>query len=264
VKDLKEDRTIDRVKVDTDSDVIYFQFTRTSLDAAALKIDFNYEALCSLDTATGIITCPESAEIEDHARRMFAHAVAHRTTSDVTRLVQRLFAAHADLYPINPKKGVAYFVPEQFRSFSAQMEDFLTALGGTLPRFPVPRGTEAGNRSVRDAVESGLLALSQELQEAVDAWTESTRGATMDHAIERWQTIKHKAEAYAEYLMDRQASVLAVLAAQRQRLAQKISEITALKETAAAPPQADGTMQQTLWSATDGAADPQPETLTPA
>jgi len=124
---------------------------------------------------------------------------------------------------------VAYFVPEKYRSFSAQMEDFLSALGGSLLRFPVPKGTESGNRSVRESVESGLRALSDELQAAVDSWSESTRTGTMDHAIERWQIIKHKAEAYSEYLGDRQASLLAKLAEQRRRLAQKIDEITALK-----------------------------------
>lgn len=250
IKDLRENRAIDKIKTDKKSTIVTFQFTRKTLDEARLALDFAFEAKCALNTNSGNITCPDSPVIEHHARAMFSHALEHRTTADITRLVQRLFETHADLYPINPKKGVAYFVPERFRSFSAQMEDFLSALGGTLLRFPVPTGTEAGNRSVRESVEAGLLSLSQELQSTVDEWTESTRGATMDHAIERWQLIKHKAEAYSEYLGDRQASLLATLAEQRRRLAAKIEEVTALKESAKVSPRgSDGAQQQTLFSA---------------
>jgi hypothetical protein len=260
IKELKEGRAIDRIKTDTKSGIVHFQFTRKTLEASGLQIDFAFEALCSLDLSNGWIECPGSPQIEAHARAMFAHAVNHRQTSDITRLVQRLFEQNADLYPINPRKGVAYFVPERFRAFSAQMEDFLSALGGTLLRFPVPTGTESGNRSVRDSVENGLLALSEELQQAVDTWNEKTRGATMDHAVERWQTLKHKAESYAEYLGDRQATLLATLATQRQRLAAKITEISALKENVKSCPQADGTAQQTLFSTT---RPEEPATLDP-
>jgi hypothetical protein len=249
VKDLRENRAIDRVKTDAKSDVITFQFTRKSLDAANVQIDFNYEATCTLDTTTGAIDCPNSPSIEAHARAMFSHALNHRTTSDVTRLVQRLFEQHADLFPINPKKGVAYFVPEKYRSFSAQMEDFLSALGGSLLRFPVPSGTESGNRSVRESVDAGLLAMAEELKTAREAWNESTRHATMDHQLARLQIVQHKAEAYATLLGDRQAQTLALLAQHKAELIQKINEISSLKEEKKTAPQADGT-RQTLFSET--------------
>ncbi len=276
IKDLREGRAIDKVQTDNKTGIAVFQFTRKTLDAARLSLNFAFEAKCCLDTKTGDITCSDSPEIESYARTMLARALTHRTTSDITRLVQRMFLSHADLYAINPKKGVAYFVPEEFRGFSAQIEDFLAALGGSLLRFPVPKGTEAGNRSVRDSVESGLLALSSELQEAVDAWGEKTRGSTMDNAVERWQIIKHKAEAYSEYLGDRQASLLATLAEQRRRLATRIDEVTALKAAPAVPAtpktvpqaqQADGSAQQELFSETRpaepqaAAQEPEPVTI---
>lgn len=256
VKDLRENRTIDRIKIDSKSTLIHFQFTRMHLDQSAFEIDFTREALCTLDTDTGAITCPDSPAIENHARTMFAHALAHRTTSDVTRLVQRLFEAHADLFPINPKKGVAYFVPEVHRSFSAQMEDFLSALGGSLLRFPVPSGTDAGNRSVRESVDAGLLAMAEELKTAREAWNESTRHATMDHQLARLQIVQHKAEAYATLLGDRQAQTLALLAQHKAELIQKINEISALKEEKKSAPQADGAAQQTLFSETRPDTEP--------
>jgi len=242
VRDLREGRTIDRVTTDRTTGLVTFQFTRKALDAAGLQLDFTYEALCTLDTDSGHIECADSPEIEAHARTMFAHALAHRNTSDVTRLVQRLFAAHADLYPINPRKGVAYFVPEAHRDFSAKVEEFLRSLGGRLLRFPVPKGTPEGNRAVKTSVEQGLHALSDELTEAVDAWDEKTRPSTFDKAIARWQAIKHKAEAYSEYLGDRQAALLAHLDEQKKRLAQKVAELTAARDAAA-----HGDGQRTLF-----------------
>jgi len=234
VRDLREGRSIDRVTHDRTSGVISFQFTRKALDSSGLQIAFDYEATCELQPDSGDITCPQSPEIETHARTMFAHAMAHRTTSDVTRLVQKLFQGHADLYPINPRKGVAYFVPEAHRSFTAQVEQFLSALGGRLLRFPVPKGTPEGNSAVKASVEDGLTALSHELDQAVDQWDEKTRQGTFTKATARWQEIKHKAEAYSEYLGDRQASLLAHLAEQKQRLAAKVMELTAAKDAAQA------------------------------
>jgi hypothetical protein len=230
IKDLHEGRAIDNVTTDRKSRVISFQFTRKHLLYS--RLEFAYEAVCSLNVDSGFITCPDSAEIENHARTMFAHALAHRTTSDVTRLIQNLFANHADIYAINKSKGVAYFVPAQHRDFAARVEQFVVALNGTLPRFPVPKGTPEGNRAVKATIESGLTALAQELSDAVDAWDESTRTSTMDKAVARWQIIKHKAEAYSEYLGDRQTALLATLDEQRKRLAQKVNELMAAKQDA--------------------------------
>lgn len=256
IKDLREGRAIDKIKTDKNARIVQFQFTRKHLDESRVEIDFRTEAQCYLDLDSGDILCQDSPSIEAHARAMFAHALAHRTTSDVTRLVQRLFEAHADLFPINPRKGVAYFVPEIHRSFSAQMEDFLSALGGSLLRFPVPSGTDAGNRSVRESVDAGLLAMAEELRVAREAWNESTRHATMDHQLARLQIVQHKAEAYATLLGDRQAQTLALLDAHKKELIAKINEISALKENAKSAPQADGAAQQTLFSETRPDSEP--------
>jgi len=226
IKDLHEGRAIDRVTRDTTTDTITFQFTRKHLDDTGLQLDFAFEALCHLDTADGSIVCEESPEIEEHARKMFKHAMEHRNTSDVTRLVQRMFTTHADLYPINPRKGVAYFVPEAHRDFSARIETFLESLGGRLLRFPVPTGTEQGNKAVKTSIEEGLKALSTELAQAVEQWDEKTRQSTFAKAIERWTIIKYKAEAYSEYLGDRQDALLAILDEQKTKLAAKVAKLT--------------------------------------
>jgi len=259
VKDLREGRSIDRVTRDRTTGKITFQFTKKALGASGIQLDFAYEALCHLQPDSGNITCPDSPEIETHARTMFAHAMAHRTTSDVTRLVQRLFANHADLFAINPRKGVAYFVPEAHRDFTARVEQFLTTLGGSLLRFPVPKGTPEGNRAVKTSVEDGLAALSHELDQAVEQWDEKTRESTFEKATERWQKIKHKAEAYSEYLGDRQASLLAHLAEQKQRLANKVLALTEAKEAAKNAPDANGDAPRPLFPGATVPVDTTPD-----
>lgn len=229
-KSLKEDRAIDKIK--RNGSVISFQFTRKHLVESQGVIQFDREARVMLDTETGRIQCDESHELEKHAQELFDHATSHRNTSDVTRMVQKLFANHADLYPINPRKGVAYFVPHEHRHFAEKCEHFLNELGGQLLRFPVPKGTAEGNRSVRVAVEEGLAGLLHDLEAAAEDWSETTRTSTMDAAIERWKQIKHKAESYAEYLGDRQATLLDELTAAKGRLAERIATVEAEKATA--------------------------------
>ncbi len=228
VKEYKDGRTIDKVSSDKDSGVVSFQFTRKYLEATGV-LEFAYETTVHLDTLDGRITC-DDAQIEEHARELFAHAQGHRTTSDITRLVQRMFEAQADLYPINPKKGVAYFVPECHRDFSEKIEQFLDSLGGRLLRFPVPKGTPEGNRSVKEAVEEGLQALADELEHAIADWTTSTRESTFEKALERWKVIEHKAKAYSEYLGERQGDLLERLDGTKRAIAQRVMDLTAEKE----------------------------------
>lgn len=229
IKELREGRVIRKIPTDLEN-TCYFQFTREHIDKSGLEIDYSKEALCRLDTSTGEIACPDSPAIEEHAQRMFAHAMGHRSTTDITRLVQKMFASHADLFSINPQKGVAYFVPAKFASFAEQVEEFFSACGGQFHRFPVPTGTAEGNRSVKSAVEEGLKSLSDELEDCVNSWNDKTRESTMTKAIERWKVLKHKAEAYGEYLGDRQANLLSLLDEQKRRLAAKIADCTATDE----------------------------------
>jgi len=236
VADLKANRTIDRIKPQdggaprADDGLIRFQFTRKELEASGLRLDFSYETVCTLDPSDGEITCPDE-DIQDHARRMFAHATTHRNTSDITRTIQRLFRDHADLFPISPK-GVAYFVPDEHRAFTAAIEQFLRAVGGQLLRFPVPKGTPEGNRSVKESVEAGLEAMRHDLDMTLADWDAKTRAGTMDKAVAEWRTIQHKALAYSEYLGERQQGLLDHLNATKKRLAAKIADVDAAKAAA--------------------------------
>lgn len=220
---LRDERAIDKLQYDKTTGAAQFQFTRRHL--AGGKYEYDYECVLSLDCNTGAVSCPENPALEQHARELLQHSIATRNAQDVTRLVQRLFQEHADLYPINPRKGVAYFVPEQHRSFTEKVDAFLHAMGGSLSRFPVPKGTPQGNASVKDAVQSGLQSLLNELGDAVEGWDETTRKSTMDKALERWQAIRHKVECYEEYLGAEQERLKEELSRAKEELARRITEL---------------------------------------
>lgn len=220
-KDLKQGRAID--KLEFDHGIAKFQFTKkTALDE---KIDYDYECQVTLDVDSGAVSCPEKPGLEKMATDLLAHAIATRNASDITRLVQRMFENHADLFPINPRKGVAYFVPESHRGFTDRVGVFLKSVGGSVSRFPVPKGTEHGNASVRDAVESGLTTLLDELNESVTTWGEGTKDSTMDRAYERLEAIKYKVDAYAEYLESAQGALVDGLAEAKKKIIEKMDEL---------------------------------------
>lgn len=230
IKELKKGRVIE--KLERNGDVLTFQFSQKHLDEYSKVMEYPYEAKVTLDLASGSIDCPESREIEQHARTMFAHAQGHRVTSDITRLVQNMFAKHADLYALN-SKGCAYFTPAVHREFSAKVERFMDELGGKLRRYPVPKGTPEGNRSVKEAIEVGLGEMLDELRLAVDAWETNTRNDTMLRAVDRWKQISHKVEAYGEYLEDRQSTLLGALQAAKAEMVAKTQQIENEKAKAA-------------------------------
>jgi hypothetical protein len=199
---LREDRAIDKVVVGKHS--TKFQLTDRANDGD--RIDYSYRCTVEIDHLTGDITCNDT-EILHKAVELFDHARCHRSNQDISRLVQRLFKRNSELYALN-SKGVAYFVPQKFVDFTAKVERFLSFIGGRLSRFPVPRGTEEGNRSVKHAVADGLSGLITELNTAVLHWTDSTTKGAMESALRNFDKIEFKVSAYADYLESEQGRLL--------------------------------------------------------
>ena len=151
-----------------------------------------------LNKYSGGITS-ENFELEQLAKEEFGRCMAARTATDVTRLVQRLFERHADLFSIRDQGGV-YFVPEIYHDFIAKVETFVSNIGGSLQRFPIPAGSPQGDRAVQEAVANGLQAIIDEHMEAVQKFGEDTRPDTLRRAEEKVRLTKMKIEGYGFYL----------------------------------------------------------------
>jgi hypothetical protein len=217
-KELKKDRLIE--KVVAKGEVITFQFTAKV--PSELRIDHVYEHLLHLNTNTGVVECPENPSMVPKVHTLINRAMRERTNQDITRIVQRLFEKNADLFPINRRKGVAYFVPQEHAPFTEKVDAFLRAVSGYCERFPIPKGTASGNASVRATIFSALDQDVRDLEEQVKEWNESTRKDTKERARQRIEVLMHKGECYAEYLGGKREELLAKMTACKSILVEAI------------------------------------------
>lgn len=158
---LTESRIIRRVAESAGE--LKFQFTRENVVdgvatatgfAAGKRLSYDFEAVLTLDKVTGVVTCDDSPDLAGLAQAHVNAATEVRTTRDISRMIQRLFDAHADLFPVRSSGG-CYFVPVVFADFLASVGKLLAALGGSLRRFPVRPGTRTATGAWRSRSATG-------------------------------------------------------------------------------------------------------------
>lgn len=206
--------------------LLTFQFTREveGTDGGAKRYSYDFEAVLTLDKATGAVTCDANPELAATATEMVKAEAGRRYSSDVTDVIQAIMDRQADLFQIRSQGG-CYFVPARFAAILDQLDVLLTRVGGSLRRFPVAAGSAAGDRSVRESVEDGLATVVRDHRRAVEEFDETTRDGTLKKMVERINLTRFKVEAYAEYLSDRRAALDAQLAAARQALRDKVAQL---------------------------------------
>lgn len=225
---LSEDRVIDPVNENDDS--IRFQFTKRFMEENEWK--YTTECYLELDKQLGKVTCKTNPDLEAKAQQLLDEAMENRTTADVSKIIQKLFDAEADLFPIRDQGGV-YFVPDQFSGFTEKIETFLGKLGGRVSRFPVPADTKQGDKSVQEAILDGLAQIIHDHEEAVNEFGLDTRHDTITRQAERIKQTRVKVEAYANYLQERKEELLQSIDSANNRLTQRVQELT--EERAKAP-----------------------------
>jgi hypothetical protein len=218
-------------QVSEDGKAIVFQFTSEKKEDD--RFTYELETLLTLEKSTGKVTCPLPG-LATLAQEELDRCIAARTGGDVTRIVQRLFERKADLFPIRPKGG-AYFVPQEHAGFVDRAQQFLGKLNGQMLRFPIPAGTSHGDRSVKDAVASGLASLIAEHDAAVETFGEDTRPDTLERAAERIKLTRHKISAYAAYLADERDRLDRELARAAGKLREKVAELASAREATVQP-----------------------------
>jgi hypothetical protein len=210
-------------QVGEDESALRFQFTAEHRDGD--RFEYELETMLTLDKRTGAVQCglPGLATLaQEHLDR----AIEARTGSDVTRVIQRLFDRHADLFPIRPQGG-CYFVPDRHVSFVDRVYVFLGRIHGQLLRFPVPAGTPEGDRSVKEAVAAGLAALVAEHRDAVESFGGDTRPETIERAAVRIRATRFKIESYAALLADEKERLDHALAAAAVQLRTRVAALAA-------------------------------------
>ena len=99
-KKLSDQRIIRQVA--EDDATLKFQFTHESRDGD--RFAYTLETLLTLDKRTGTVTC-DLPGLATLAQEHLDHALDARTGGDVTRVIQKLFDRHADLFPVRPQGG---------------------------------------------------------------------------------------------------------------------------------------------------------------
>ncbi len=204
-----------------DATTITFQFTHES--RADDKFEYTLETMLTLDKQSGAVSC-ELPGLATLAQEELDRCIAVRTGSDVTRIVQKLFERNADLFAIRPSGG-CYFVAERHTAFVRKIQHLFDRVGGRLLRFPVPVGTEEGDRSVTRAVADGLAAVVAEHRVAVAQFGNDTRSDTLERAAEKIRTTKFKLTAYAEYLLGEKERLDRAVADAERELREKVEQI---------------------------------------
>jgi hypothetical protein len=213
---LSEARIIRQVSEDEKS--LTFQFTAERREGG--RYEYELETLLTLDKESGTVSCP-LAGLATLAQEELDAAIEARTGADVTRVVQRLFERKADLFPIRPQGG-CYFVPHEHAGFVDKIDTLVGKVHGRLWRFPVPAGTSHGDRSVKEAVASGLASLIEEHRQAVADFGADTRESTLERAAERIRLTRFKVQTYSAYLAEERDRLEKDLAQAAVELRQKV------------------------------------------
>ncbi len=225
-KKLKESAVIDVVK--DSENYVKFQFTKRTMKDD--EWTYSKDTELTLNKTTGDITCPRK-DLEKTAQKLLDEAMEIRTTSDISKIVQRLFDKNADLFPLRDQGGV-YFVPVQFTEFTLKVHDFLEKLGGGIRRLPVPSGTQYGDKTIRDTVTDAMRAMLKEHLDAVGQFTLNTRKDTIQSAADKIKSTRVKIEAYANYLGEMKDMLLEEADTANQTLLDQIDKVTTERQNA--------------------------------
>jgi hypothetical protein len=218
---LSEARIIRQVA--EDEKFITFQFTQESRRGD--HFEYNLETMLRLEKASGRVTCDRSG-LATLAQEELDRCIQARTGADLTRIIQKLFERHADLFPIRDQGG-CYFVPQDQVGFVDQVEGFLGRLNGKMNRYPIPSGTPHGDRSVKESVATGIAALINDHLQAIERFDEDTRASTLERAAERIRQTRFKIETYACYLAEEKTRLERELSAASAKLRAKVESLDA-------------------------------------
>lgn len=191
LRDMNDHRVIRKLRREGTS--VYFQFTHEYLTEH--RAEYVREAELCLDTVTGNITADDST-IADVARTLLAEHLSKRLTSDLTRIVQRIYsAAKADLIPIRDE-GFVYFVPQAHEDLVTKSRQLLDAIGGKLRSFAVKLGSDETSASVAESMADYFVDLIDSFRDNCKSLNEDTR---VDVRARRMGTIgemRSKLECY--------------------------------------------------------------------
>jgi hypothetical protein len=222
---------------------LVFQFTTEQLVSG--QYEYTKETELTLDTDTGDIhsgvaslTVQAKAELDKHMEAW--------STGDITTIVQRLFDRETGvgLTPLRDQGG-CYLVLQQNVQFTAQVEQFLTRLGGGMRRLPVVAGTPQGDKAVKESLTDHMDGVIAEYEKTVGEFGLDSKPSTLERGAERIKLLRHTLEGYKLHLKDSFQSVSDKLDAAARKLKERVEQITQVRDAGDCAAECDhcGTLQ---------------------
>lgn len=195
LREMKKKRVIRRFK--KEADVIKFQINQT---VEGSQIEYPYEDTVELDTKTGDVSAHDSA-LATQARELLNEHLDKRLTSDLTRLVQRIFVARqGDLIPIR-EQGGCYFVPAAHNDLVDAVRSVLKDIGGSVRSFEVRLGSDDTSASVADNMLEYFSGLIQEFRDSCKDVCGDSRKDVKARRQEKVGELRQKLNCYRGLLL---------------------------------------------------------------
>jgi hypothetical protein len=227
-REMKERRIIRPLR--REGDLLYFQFTAEYFDESEITYSKEAELTLNLETAAVESTVEEIAE---RARILLAEHLGKRLTSDLTRLVQRIYESkRADLIPIR-EQGGAYFVPDMHRALVDSTRQLLDAIGGKLRSFDVRLGSSDTSASVADSLSDYLTDLIKEFRNSCEDINNETGKRSVEARHARIAELRRKLECYGGLLSTYSTVIDSQIAAAEAELMEKLLSSPAPEESPA-------------------------------
>ena len=191
LREMSKNRVIR--KLQQNGEILTFQINQEKRENGHLE--FPHEADVELNVTTGALSSTDGA-IYAQARLLLDEHMEKRVTSDLTRLVQKVFDSRkAALIPIR-EQGGAYFVPDQHHDLIESCRTLLKAIGGNLRTFSVRLGSEDTSQSVAESMTDYLLGLIKEFNDKCEGVTGDSQKRVSTNRFSEIGDMKSKLNCY--------------------------------------------------------------------
>lgn len=180
--------------------------------------EFFYTKHCNIkvNKSTGVVEC-DNEEIQKQVQARVDFHVEHQNTSDMTRLIQKVFSKNeADLVPLRRQGGV-YFVPQSQNELLVKVDAFVAAIGGSLFKYHLSTTSDTAE-SVATNMSNYLRGLISELKDSCKEIDTDTPDYVLARRFQKFAVLRMKVECHGELLRNMANSVQAEIDAAEQEV----------------------------------------------
>jgi len=209
LRELEENRIIR--PVEENKGAMVYQFTaETKIDEEDVKLKYDPETLVAINKSVYAKTKDISQAItgrEDIRQKLielFEDKKDKYHSSDITRLIQRIFSEKADIVSLRETGGV-YYVPTEFTHVVTAVSQLVNSIGNsTFEYFPLP-DVEACRNAIASAVDNEMrvdLEKMEEEMKLVEAGDKEVTQRWRNHKIKTLNKIANRIARYNEVLAE--------------------------------------------------------------